>query len=70
MVVQEKRKKAVENLLNMQPLRLIRSAKGCKEVNLTLFYRRFPIFSALSQLYELKFDQKDQFFQEGVLKAI
>jgi hypothetical protein len=42
-----------------------------KEVNLTLFYRRFPILSALSQLYELKEAQMDgTLFRRGLIEDI
>jgi hypothetical protein len=48
----------------VKPAKLVRGLKK-KDVNLTLFYRRFPVFSALSYLYEdkeIKESKKDSAF--------
>jgi hypothetical protein len=45
--VKKTRQNCVQNLLAFKPTKLVRGQKK-KDVNLTLFYRRFPVFSALS----------------------
>lgn len=57
--------------MKMKPMNLVRKAKTGRELNLTLFYRRFPILSALSQLYEIKDEkQRGVFFRSEDIEQI
>lgn len=51
--VKEFRCKHFNQLFNAKPQKLIRSVKRVKEINITLFFRRFGNLYALAQLYEL-----------------
>ena len=54
----------------MKQQKLVRSVKKKKEINLTLFYRKFAVFHALAQLYELQAAEREKFFTQYQLQAI
>lgn len=51
--VQERRKHAFDQQDRLIPQKLTRIVKKVKEINMTLFYRKFGTFHALAQLFEL-----------------
>jgi hypothetical protein len=54
---------------NANPQSLIRTVKKVKEINLTLFFRKFATYHALAQLIELK-DSRHLYFSGSQLMCI
>lgn len=67
--VKQYRKTCYFQQYNAHSQSLVRTVKKVKEINLTLFYRKFATFHALAQLIELK-DVRHLYFTETQLKII
>ena len=62
--VKELRFKHFNQQFNARPQKLIRSVKRVKEINITLFFRRFGNLYALAQLYELPYQYRQEYLTE------